>query len=78
MPERRVFDGGGALLARMSALLKQSSHPFLEEEGGLLGAVARLVGDVEENERQTREALLGPTSTLGLAREAAMRLTSRP
>jgi hypothetical protein len=76
--ERRVFDDGAALLARMSALLKEGRPLSLEEEGELLRAVARLAGDVEEYERETREALLRATSTLELAREAAMRLMSPP
>jgi len=76
--ERRVFDDGAALLARMSTLLKEGRRPSLEEEGELLGAVARLAGDVEEYERRTRADLLRATSTLELAREAAVRLLSPP
>jgi hypothetical protein len=76
--ERRVFDDGVALLARMTALLKEGRHPSIEEEAELLRAVARLAGDVEEYERKTREALLRATSTLELTREAAMRLMSPP
>jgi hypothetical protein len=76
--ERRVFDDGAALLVRMSALLKEGRPLSLQEEGEFLRAVARLASDVEEYERRTREDLLRATSTLELAREAAMRLMSPP